>query len=283
MAVDRDAVSSPRPHFRSPLVGQRIKVATMTHAPDNTLDQEEVARFARLSVEWWDAKGPFRPLHRINPTRLAYIRDQLCRSFGRDKKQAASLKDLTILDIGCGGGLVAEPLARLGAKVTGIDPAPETIAAAKAHAEGMRLGIDYRTATAEELAASGASFDAVLLLEVIEHVPDVPAFLKTVAPLVKPRGVLILSTLNRTLKAYALAIVGAELILRWLPLGTHNWDRFVRPDELRSALRGCGLAVTDLTGMSYNPLADEWRLSRDTDVNYFATAARAQPHQPPPR
>ncbi len=206
--------------------------------------------------------------------RLTYIRDQLCRKFGRDKKAAASLKGLKVLDIGCGGGLVCEPLARLGAEVTGIDPAPENIAAAKAHAEGARLDITYRTATAEELAASGARFDAVLLLEVIEHVPEVPLFLKTVAPLVKPGGLIVVSTLNRTLKAYALAIIGAELILRWLPLGTHNWDRFVTPDELRGALRGAGLTPTDVTGMVYNPLADEWRLARDTDVNYFATAVR---------
>jgi 2-polyprenyl-6-hydroxyphenyl methylase/3-demethylubiquinone-9 3-methyltransferase len=249
----------------------------MAPAPDSstTLDRDEVARFAKLAGEWWDANGPFRPLHRINPVRLTYIRDQLCRKFGRDKAAASSLAGLSVLDIGCGGGLVAEPLARLGAEVTGIDPAPENIAAAKAHAEGARLDIAYRTATAEAFAASGASFDAVLLLEVIEHVPDVPLFLKSVAPLVKPGGVMILSTLNRTLKAYALAIIGAELILRWLPLGTHNWDRFVTPEELRGALRGAGLAHSDTTGMVYNPLADEWRLARDTDVNYFATAVRS--------
>jgi len=245
-------------------------------APDRstTLDRDEVARFAKLAGEWWDANGPFKPLHRINPVRLTYIRDQLCRKFGRDKAAAASLAGLSVLDIGCGGGLVAEPLARLGAEVTGIDPAPENIETAKAHAEGARLDIIYRATTAEALAASGARFDAVLLLEVIEHVPDVPLFLKSVAPLVKPGGLMVLSTLNRTLKAYALAIIGAELILRWLPLGTHNWNRFVTPDELRGALRGAGLTPTDVTGMVYNPLADEWRLARDTDVNYFATATR---------
>jgi len=248
----------------------------MTPAPDRstTLDRDEVARFAKLAGEWWDANGPFKPLHRINPVRLTYIRDQLCRKFGQDKAAAASLAGLSVLDIGCGGGLVAEPLARLGAEVTGIDPAPENIETAKAHAEGARLDIIYRATTAEALAASGARFDAVLLLEVIEHVPDVPLFLKSVAPLVKPGGLMVLSTLNRTLKAYALAIIGAELILRWLPLGTHNWNRFVTPDELRGALRGVGLTPTDVTGMVYNPLADEWRLARDTDVNYFATATR---------
>ncbi len=249
----------------------------MPEAPvsSTTLDHDEVARFAKLAGKWWDANGPFKPLHRINPVRLTYIRDQLCRRFGRDKAAALSLSGLTVLDIGCGGGLVAEPLARLGASVTGIDPAPENIEAAKAHAEGARLKIDYRAATAEELAAGGSGFDAVLLLEVVEHVPDVPAFLKLVAPLVKPGGVMVLSTLNRTLKAYALAIVGAEFILRWLPIGTHQWDRFVTPDELRAALRAAGLKPIDTTGMVYNPLADEWRLGRDTDVNYFATAVRA--------
>jgi 2-polyprenyl-6-hydroxyphenyl methylase/3-demethylubiquinone-9 3-methyltransferase len=240
-----------------------------------TLDAKEVDRFAKLAGEWWDANGPFKPLHRINPVRLTYIRDQLCRKFGRDKAAASSLAGLRVLDIGCGGGLVAEPLARLGAELTGIDPAPENIAAAKAHAEGARLDIAYRATTAEALAAEGSTFDAVLLLEVVEHVRDVPLFLRSVAPLVKPGSVMILSTLNRTLKAYALAIIGAELILRWLPLGTHNWNRFVTPEELRGALRGAGLTLTDVTGMVYNPLADEWRLARDMDVNYFATAMRS--------
>ena len=248
----------------------------MPEAPDSTatLDHDEVARFARLAGKWWDASGPFRPLHRINPVRLAYIRDQLCRRFGRDKTAASSLSGLSVLDIGCGGGLVAEPLARLGASVTGIDPGRENIEAAKTHAERARLKIAYRAATAEELAAGGNGFDAVLLLEVVEHVPDVRAFLKGVAPLVKPGGLMVLSTLNRTLKAYALAIIGAELILHWLPIGTHQWQRFVRPDELNSALRRAGLTPADTTGMVYNMLADEWRLGRDTDVNYFVTAIR---------
>jgi 2-polyprenyl-6-hydroxyphenyl methylase / 3-demethylubiquinone-9 3-methyltransferase len=241
-----------------------------------TLDPDEVARFARLGGEWWDPNGPFKPLHRINPVRLAYIRDQLCRAFGRDPTQGASLEGLSVLDIGCGGGLVCEPLTRLGASVTGIDPGEASIAAAKAHAAAGGLAIDYRPATAEELVHEGKSYDSVLLLEVVEHVPDVPAFLKMVAPLVRPSGIMILSTLNRTLKAYALAIVGAELILRWLPVGTHQWQRFVRPDEVRAGMRGAGLALTDTMGMLYDPLADEWRLGRDTDVNYFATATRGE-------
>jgi 2-polyprenyl-6-hydroxyphenyl methylase / 3-demethylubiquinone-9 3-methyltransferase len=246
----------------------------MIGAPDTTLDPEEVARFARLAGQWWDGNGPFRQLHRINPVRLTYIRDQLCQAFGRDLTAAASLAGLSVLDIGCGGGLVSEPLARLGAEVTGIDPAPETIEAAKAHARGARVDVIYKVATAEEVADSGARFDAVLLLEVVEHVPDVPAFLARVAPLLKPGGIMILSTLNRTLKAYALAIIGAEFILRWLPVGTHQWQRFVKPDELEAALRIAGLTLTDTRGLLYDPLADEWRLGQDTDVNYFATAAR---------
>lgn len=240
-----------------------------------TLDRDEVARFARLANEWWDETGPFRPLHQINPTRLTYIRDRLCGHFGRDPKAPPSLSGLSILDIGCGGGLVAEPLTRLGAAVTGIDPAHETIEAAKAHARGAGLSIIYEATSAEALADAGRTFDAVLLLEVVEHVPDVPAFLRRVAPLVAPDGVMILSTLNRTLKAYALAIVGAEFVLRWLPVGTHQWDRFVRPTELEAALRGANLTLADATGMVYDPLADRWRLSADTDVNYFATATRA--------
>jgi 2-polyprenyl-6-hydroxyphenyl methylase / 3-demethylubiquinone-9 3-methyltransferase len=250
----------------------------MSQAQNRTLDKDEVARFAKLASAWWDANGPFKPLHRINPTRLTYIRDQLCRKFGRDAKAGASLKGLSVLDIGCGGGLVAEPLTRLGAAVTGIDPAPENIEAAKAHAKGARLDITYRTVTAEALAGEDATFDAVLLLEVVEHVPDVPLFLKAVAPLVRPGGVMILSTLNRTLKAYALAIIGAELILRWLPAGTHDWNRFVTPEELSGALKRTGLAVEDITGMVYDLLADEWRLARDNDVNYFVTAFRPADH-----
>ncbi|HKQ54616.1 MAG TPA: bifunctional 2-polyprenyl-6-hydroxyphenol methylase/3-demethylubiquinol 3-O-methyltransferase UbiG [Methyloceanibacter sp.] len=244
---------------------------------NRTLDRDEVARFARLAGEWWDANGPFKPLHRINPVRLTYIRDRLCRRFARDAKAGRSLDGLSVLDIGCGGGLVAEPLARLGATVTGIDPAPETIEAAKAHAEGAGLDIAYRAATAEDLAREGAAFDAVLLLEVVEHVPDMKLFLKSVVSLVAPGGVMILSTLNRTIKAYALAIVGAEVILRWVPAGTHDWNRFVTPEELRAALGAAGLTVSDMTGMVYHPLADEWRLSQDMDVNYFATAEAKPP------
>jgi len=239
-----------------------------------TLDDDEIARFAKLAEEWWDEWGPFRPLHQINPTRLTYIRDRLCAQFGRNPKTPRPFEGLVVLDIGCGGGLIAEPLTRLGAEVTGIDPAKETIAAAKAHADAAGLKIVYKATTAETLVDANVRFDAVLLLEVVEHVRDVPAFLKRLAPLVAQDGVMILSTLNRTLKAYALAIVGAEYILRWLPQGTHQWDRFVKPEELNASLRGAGLSPIDTTGMVYDPFDDRWSLSRDSDVNYFATAKR---------
>jgi 2-polyprenyl-6-hydroxyphenyl methylase/3-demethylubiquinone-9 3-methyltransferase len=239
-----------------------------------TLDRDEVAHFTKDAARWWDANGPFKPLHRITRERLTYIRDQLCQRFGRDKTAARSLNGLSVLDIGCGGGLVAEPLTRLGASVTGIDPGRENIEAARAHAAGMGLEIDYRVATAEEIAATEATYDAVLLLEVVEHVPDMPAFLKLIAPLVKPGGIMLLSTLNRTYKAYAFMIVAAELVLRWVPAGTHQWQRFVTPEELRAALRAAGLTPTDTTGLVYNPLSDEFSLSRDTDVNYFAAAVK---------
>ncbi len=258
------------------MTGSETNAATGSADMDRsaTLDTGEVAQFAALADEWWDETGPFKPLHQLNPTRLTYIRDRLCAQFGRDAKEPPCLEGLAILDIGCGGGLVSEPLTRLGATVTGIDPSAETIAAAKAHAEGAGLSIAYEATTAEAVVEQGRRFDAVLLLEVVEHVPDVPAFIARLAPLVAEDGVMILSTLNRTLKSYALAIVGAEYVLRWVPAGTHQWDRFVTPDELKSALSGAGLKAVDLTGVIYDPLADTWRLSRDTGVNYFVTATR---------
>ena len=234
---------------------------------------DEVARFAKLAGEWWDANGPFKPLHRINPVRLTYIRDQLCRRFGRDTKAARSLAGLACSISAAAAGWSPSRCPGSAPRSPASTPAEENIAAAKAHAKGARTRHRLsRRDRGGRWRAEGAAFDAVLLLEVVEHVPDVPLFLKAVAPLVKPGGVMILSTLNRTLKAYALAIVGAELILRWLPAGTHQWDRFVTPEELRAALTERGLTSADMTGMVYHPLADEWRLSRDTDVNYFATA-----------
>lgn len=253
----------------------RLMVPTRRPPEDTTLDAREVERFAAMAREWWDPKGKFAPLHAMNPARLAYIRDRLCEHFRRDARDPASLEGLAVADIGCGGGLLCEPLARLGAAVTGLDPAEETIRAAQTHAAAQGLDIDYRAARAETLAEEGARFDAVLALEVVEHVPDVGAFLKTAGALVRPGGLMILSTINRTLKSYAMAIVGAEYLLRWLPAGTHDWNRFVRPGELSQALAAAGLAETDRRGIVFHPLSGEWGLARDTDVNYLMTAARS--------
>jgi len=241
---------------------------------DSTLDEREVERFRALAAKWWDPEGEFAPLHAIGPERLRFLREQLVRHFGRDGNAPRPLEGLRIADIGCGGGLVSEPLARLGANVTGIDPAEENVAAARAHAADSRLDIDYRAARVEDLAAEGAQFDAVIGLEVVEHVPDVRAFIGVCAQVVRPGGMMLLSTINRTAKAFALAIVGAEYVLRWLPRGTHQWDRFVTPEELGDALRASGLRVVDARGLTFNPLTRAWRLSDDTGVNYFMSAAK---------
>ena len=243
-------------------------------AEPTTIDPDEVRRFAALAGMWWNPDGPMRPLHKLNPTRLAWIKNGICAQFGRDPGDPRALAGLHILDVGCGAGLVCEPLARLGATVVGIDPAAKNIEAARVHAEAGGLAIDYRMATAETLAAASESFDVVLILEVVEHVADVTLFVNSAALLVRPGGLLVASTINRTLKAYALAIIGAEYVLRWLPRGTHSYDKLVTPDELDAALRHAGLAPRDRTGVVYAPLTDRWVLSRDMDVNYMMTAAR---------
>lgn len=234
-----------------------------------TIDPDEIARFSAMAEEWWDPAGKFKPLHRLNPVRLAYIRDHLCTSFDRDPRSLRALEGLNILDIGCGGGLVAEPLSRMGATVTGIDAAGKNIATASIHAEQGGLEIDYRATTAEDLAATGAEFDVVTALEVVEHVADVPLFLTSCATLIRPGGRIVMSTLNRTAKSFVFAIVGAEYVLRWLPRGTHQWEKFLRPSELTEGLENTGLSVLDLTGVAYNPLSDDWHLSRDMAVNYM--------------
>jgi 2-polyprenyl-6-hydroxyphenyl methylase/3-demethylubiquinone-9 3-methyltransferase len=236
------------------------------------LDPGEVARFQALAKSWWDPTGKFRPLHQIGPVRLEFIRDEATRHFGREAGGLRPLSGLRILDVGCGGGLIAEPLCRLGAHVTAIDPGARNIEIARSHAEPQGLAIDYRVATVEEL--EGESFDAVVCLEVVEHVPDVGAFVASCARHVRPGGLLILSTINRTAKAYALAIIGAEYVLGWLPRGTHQWDRFVKPDELAGHLTAAGLAVPRFSGFVYDLFRDRWSLSQDTDVNYLASAAK---------
>jgi 2-polyprenyl-6-hydroxyphenyl methylase / 3-demethylubiquinone-9 3-methyltransferase len=242
---------------------------------DATVDAGEVARFSRLADEWWDPHGKMAVLHRFNPVRLAYIRDAACARFGRDAKAPGCLGGLRILDIVCGGGILCEPLARLGAAVVGADPAAANIEAAKRHAGAADLTLDYRATTAEALADAVERFDVVLAMEVVEHVADVGLFVRRCAEMIKPGGLMIAATLNRTLKSFALAIIGAEYVLRWLPRGTHQWDRFVTPNELERALEHAGLRVSHETGVVYHPLADRWQLSSDLDVNYMVTAEKA--------
>lgn len=272
----------PRPsRARRVAVAARINyvraMSTQTVPPghsSSTVDAGEVARFDALAAQWWDPNGPMAALHRINPLRLRFIRDEACRHFGRDGTAPFPLDALTLLDIGCGAGLLSEPMARLGAQVTGLDPAGANIAAARLHAEESGLAIAYRQDTVETVAQGHERFDLVLAMEVVEHVRDVPAFLRVTAAVMKPGGLLIVSTLNRTLRSFALAIVGAEYVLRWVPRGTHDWDKFVTPGELRAALAQAGLGQTRMRGMVYSPLAREWSLSADTAVNYFAAAVK---------
>ena len=240
-----------------------------------TIDQDEVARFSRLSGHWWDARGPMAALHKLNPVRLTYIRDRAAAHFGRDATKLDSLAGLSILDIGCGGGILSEPLARLGAAVVGVDPSDSNIAVARHHAAQSGLSIDYRSTTAEALAEAGEVFDVVLAMEVVEHVADVGLFVDVASAMVKSGGLLFVATLNRTVKSFALAIVGAEYILRWLPRGTHQWDKFITPNELEIPIEQSGLRIADQIGVIYNLLADRWQLSTDMDVNYMVAAEKA--------
>jgi 2-polyprenyl-6-hydroxyphenyl methylase/3-demethylubiquinone-9 3-methyltransferase len=240
-----------------------------------SVDKDEVARFSRLAAQWWDTRGPMAALHKFNPVRLAYIRDRAAEHFARDPARLDSLAGLRVLDIGCGGGILSEPLARLGARVVGADPSESNIAVAKHHAERAGLSIDYLAVPAEAVAQSGETFDVVLAMEVVEHVADLGLFIELAARLVAPGGLLLVATLNRTAKSFALAIVGAEYILRWLPRGTHQWEKFVTPNELEIAIAQSGLVVAGEIGVVYNLFADRWQLSADTDVNYMMVAEKA--------
>jgi 2-polyprenyl-6-hydroxyphenyl methylase / 3-demethylubiquinone-9 3-methyltransferase len=248
----------------------------MPNTPGTTVDAAEVARFSALAADWWNPNGKMATLHRFNPVRLGYIRDLTCRQFDRNPKHVGCLAGLRLLDIGCGGGLLSEPLARLGASVVGVDPSPRNIAVAREHAAGAGLAVDYRATTAEALADAGETFDVVLAMEVVEHVANVGLFVRRAAAMVKPGGLMVSATINRTLKSFALAIVAAEYVLGWLPRGTHRWDKFVTPNELEAALARSGLRQCDASGVVYNPLRDRWLLADDMDVNYMLAARRVR-------
>lgn len=243
---------------------QRIPVAE-----NSTIDQSEIDHFSSLAQEWWNPTGKFKPLHKFNPVRITYIREKLCEHFDLDPKTHDAFKGLRILDIGCGGGLLCEPLARMGATVVGADAGATNIEVAKIHAAQSGVEVDYRATTAEELAASGEKFDVVLNMEVVEHVADVDLFMTACASMVKPGGLMLVATINRTIKARALAIFMAEQVLRWLPKGTHQYEKLVKPHEVAAPSEANGLQVIDQTGVFYNVINDSWNKSRDMDVNYM--------------
>lgn len=245
-------------------------------APETpSIDPDEVAKFSAIAAEWWDPKGNFRPLHRFNPVRLGFIRKTVTEHFGLDASARKPFEGLRFLDIGCGGGLVSEPMARLGAQVTGVDASPDNIKTAMTHADEVGLKIDYRAGTAEGLLANDEpKFDVVLNLEVVEHVADAKQFLEDTAHLVAPGGLMLVATINRTAKAWALAIVGAEYVLRWLPRGTHDFEKLVTPDEIEGAVTAAGMVAEPPIGVSFNPLADQWKISSDHKVNYMMVTKR---------
>jgi 2-polyprenyl-6-hydroxyphenyl methylase/3-demethylubiquinone-9 3-methyltransferase len=252
-------------------------MAEPAHNPHTaTVDPAEVERFARIADEWWDPRGKFAPLHQLNPVRLGFVRDHIASRWQRDALSGSPLHGLSVLDIGCGGGLLCEPMARLGGQVTGIDAAERNIATARLHAAGQALAIDYRATTAEAMAESGAQFDVVLALEIVEHVADVDLFLRSVGRLARPGGLVFLSTLNRTAKAWVLAIAGAEHVLRWLPRGTHDWRKFLKPSEAVRGLRYGGVEAQEIVGVVYSPLSRAWSLDkRDLDVNYMLYGSKS--------
>lgn len=240
-----------------------------------SIDASEVEKFSQLAAEWWNPKGKFGVLHVFNPVRLQFIKEQACARLGRDPLDRAPFEGLRFLDIGCGGGLLTEPMARLGATIVGVDPSERNIKTAKVHAEEMGLDIDYRAGTAEDLAQEGEKFDVILNMEVIEHVSDPKAFAASTSSMLKPGGLMFVATLNRTLKSFGLAIVGAEYVLGWLPKGTHQWEKFITPDELKGWLAENGLATKEESGVTYSPFSRQWRKSRDMDVNYMVVGQKA--------
>jgi len=266
MAASNDTVSARKPQSRPDLSDQ---------AAGPSIDPADVARFSAQAAEWWDAKGPFAPLHKFNPARLAFVRDRAAERFGRDVKTRNAFDGLTLLDVGCGGGLMAEPMRRLGFAVTAIDASAENIGTARAHAEQHALDIAYRAATVEQLEAEGAGpFDLVLTLEVIEHVADPEAFIRACSRLVKPGGMMVVATLNRTLKSLALGKIAAEYLLRWVPAGTHDWNQFLKPDEIRRMLSEEPVVVSGPFGLVYDPFTDRWSESDDAGINYIMVATR---------
>jgi 2-polyprenyl-6-hydroxyphenyl methylase / 3-demethylubiquinone-9 3-methyltransferase len=249
-------------------------IKTMAATARSTIDQSDVDRFSRIASEWWDPRGKFRPLHKFNPTRLDYIREQVSATFGRNLKSAKPFEGLRLLDIGCGGGLLCEPMARLGANVVGADASATNIEVAKLHAAQSGVTIDYRATTSEALSEAGETFDIILNMEVVEHVADVELYLQSCAKMLRPGGLMFIATINRTMKAYALAIVGAEYVLGWLPKGTHSYDKLVRPEEIEAALAPTGVAIIDRLGVTFNPLTDKWSRSNDIAVNYMMLVNR---------
>ncbi len=243
-------------------------------APPRSIDPAEVEKFSAIASEWWNPDGKFAPLHRFNPVRLRFIRDTAARHFARSSQNLRPFDGLNLLDIGCGGGLLSEPMARLGFSVTGADASEKNVQIARAHATASGVAVDYRSTSAEALAAAGESFDVVLNMEVVEHVADLKLYLDSCARLVRPGGIMFVATLNKTLKAFALAKIGAEYVLGWLPRGTHDWSRFIEPKKLGAMLQQAGLKVGAMQGMSFDPLAWDWRLSNDIDVNYIIVAER---------
>ena len=242
-----------------------------------TLDPAEVEKFSKMAAEWWNPHGQFGVLHVFNPVRLTYVKEQACARFARDPFDSRPFSGLRFLDIGCGGGLLTEPMARLGAEIVGVDPSEKNIKTATVHALETELAIDYRCCTAEDLAAAGEKFDVILNMEVIEHVNDPQAFTQICVSMLKPEGLMFVATISRTLKSFGLAIIGAEYILGWLPKGTHHWEKFIKPDELKSWLGDNNVTVKGETGVTYHPLANAWKRSRDMDVNYMLVGQKGQP------